>query len=350
MQVLAIQILFFRLSRKSWEISTRFRKLLNAEALQFSVFVSRRLSPDLEFKMIMKVPFTRLLPRNKGETLFSPFLVSTVVKLFICFAGSYSRLLMADITLLLYITGWAALYIFRNLPYDEYFKENNLPRFPYKADNVGNWFQRQVSSDGNETRTINMLNLSEKPRPPNSNYPLQNEAVFAPREEDMEDFTMLYHGTAHEFAKSIIDEINMSKSRVDADFSCGKGFYVTKNFESAKEKYGFKKFPKPAVLAFKIPNPVLESFRELSLDLMGEGKKDDWKEVTKNIRKESKKYNFIEGPEMKRELGGAKTYEQLPGTHQMCILKEEMAEAFDIHLHSVVFYNTSKSGRKRKKP
>ena len=163
---------------------------------------------------------------------------------------------------------------------------------------------------------------------------------------------VLYHGTDHESARQILLRgIELCAGRQKRDFSCGKGFYLTKSLEDALN-WAKSTTARPAVLSFVVtssPEDVLQKARKLSL----EGN-EQWRNLVSLFRNDNvtsamledldSKYDLIEGPMAivtTNETSGELVLEPKPSSYQMCLISDDFAEEFEKTLHSIVFFDLS---------
>ena len=159
----------------------------------------------------------------------------------------------------------------------------------------------------------------------------------------------LYHGTDHESARQILLRgIYLGAGRQKRDFSCGKGFYLTKGIEDAFN-WAKSTTAKPAILIFAADRHCFSNSRRLSLNER-EGK---WREIVSSFRTASrtattmeslKSYDLIEGPTARvttDETSGELVFEPKPSSYQMCLISDDFAEKFEKNLHSIFFFDIS---------
>ncbi|XP_020907067.1 uncharacterized protein LOC110245151 [Exaiptasia diaphana] len=167
-----------------------------------------------------------------------------------------------------------------------------------------------------------------------------------------------FHGTDSQSAFDISWRgIIVSSGSPKRDFSDGKGFYLTNNFEDAK-KWAFSITRKPAVLIFKIPKSCLETAKKLNLFKKSQ-KNPTWQEIVNanrsgilswKMRTTLEEYDYIEGPvsvatesnSVQDVDSGAPTMtlrKARPQSHQICIINEDFADAIDEYISNVVLYN-----------
>ena len=159
--------------------------------------------------------------------------------------------------------------------------------------------------------------------------------------------TVFFHGTDHQSAKNILSVrgIYLNAGRQKRDFSCGKGFYLSKNFDHALD-WANCTTAKPAILVFKANRHLLNSASKL--DLFGDEKR--WHEIvfafrsgrlTAKTRTTLRSYDLIEGPMATVRTNGSANeeliIEQKPSSYQMCLISSEFAEKFQQTLHCIIF-------------
>lgn len=138
--------------------------------------------------------------------------------------------------------------------------------------------------------------------------------------------------------------IDLEKGTKKGDFSNGRGFYLTDEFHTAFE-WADSRFhqSQAAVLVFRVDRSCLGEYQRNSMNLFGKDARDEWANVLRKCRsgiglgkKALRGINFIEGPMANISKANVRA---VSNSYQLCILKEEMAEAFDKCLHSVVFHS-----------
>ncbi|XP_020915668.1 uncharacterized protein LOC110253135 [Exaiptasia diaphana] len=223
--------------------------------------------------------------------------------------------------------------------------------FPYQEEKTGEWFELPQSQFQKVTRTgpINILNIRGTKPKKIENYPLINGTDFLKNLTE-NGYKILFHGTNHDSAKNIIengiclDKLNKQRAQ---DFSCGKGFYLTDQFdeETGAVTWAFRRMGRhQSVLIFKIPNHEFESYRGRSKNLIGKDKELKefvkmyrlGKEKNRDLQKNLKEVSFVEGPWVKLDRESVSI---IQGSYQICLHCDKMAECFDRHLHSVIFFN-----------
>ncbi|XP_020899197.1 uncharacterized protein LOC110237912 [Exaiptasia diaphana] len=228
-------------------------------------------------------------------------------------------------------------------------KLRSCARFPYQEENVGKWFTKEIPipHDPFHVRTINILNLTEK---------CPDADTFSKALKGGDVFRVLFHGTDQKSAQDIIENgVRLDKLHSETgpeDFSFGRGFYLTENLEREVRGALFWAFDSPscnakqAVLVFKIPNDVIDKYRANAKILSYHNQEELRSFVEKfrageTLQRELEKIlenvSYVEGPEVK--MLGKRIVDVLEGTHQICILSEELAKWFDRHLDSAVFVN-----------
>lgn len=243
------------------------------------------------------------------------------------------------------VIDWAVLYMQDLIRYS-LFPENAFGKFPYQESTVNSWF-KQARDQGDETcGEVHILNMMGKKLKQLEPFPLQGGKNF-PQEIEGEDHQLFYHGTDHKSVECILEEgIILEKGKKNSDFSHGKGFYLNNNFQEAVS-WAFRiRDKKRAVLIFKIPNNVLDGFREASINLLDD--EEEWQRITSHFRsaqpnkkflKEMRRISFIEGPIASVSVRGSmKIKGQIEGSYQMCIHSDDLADQFHLNLHSIVFF------------
>ncbi|XP_020899178.1 uncharacterized protein LOC110237894 [Exaiptasia diaphana] len=151
---------------------------------------------------------------------------------------------------------------------------------------------------------------------------------------------VLYHGTDMDSAYDILKGgIAVSMGSQKRDFSDGRGFYLTKNFEDAKN-WAFSTTQKPVVLVFCIPKTLLREAKKLSL--LGESERSRWEMIVNanrsgildwQMRQKLKEFECIEGPVSSVSDGIRRPK---PNSYQLCITKENFADVISKYLKRIV--------------
>ena len=237
----------------------------------------------------------------------------------------------------------------------------SYPRFPYQPKTVNKWFSVPAVGDG-RGRKINVINVDRDGKTGKC-YTTQNEYRNFPRSlEDLEDYEVFYHGTSHQSALGIMNNIDLVQGKLGRDFSSGDGFYLGKNFNEALEtNWARNRALNSAVLVYLVPRDELRNQEQLRSTNL-EHNIVDWKEMVRLFRTEqdsrksraqSKKdrssiktiktnYDFVEGPMASRKQNFTHP-EQIQGSYQLCVRSERCAALFDRSLHSVVFFEEVRS-------
>ena len=247
---------------------------------------------------------------------------------------------------------WAQLFV------EDEFKYNPLlssvtSSFPFNHSLINAWFELTSIPDENiesnvDVCQVQIMNL--KTGESNAyNKACTTLSASIPQENQN---VVLYHGTDHESARQILLRgIVLCAGRQKRDFSCGKGFYLTKSLEDALN-WAKSTTARPAVLSFVVtssPEDVLHKAGKLSL----EGN-EQWRNLVSLFRNDNvtsemledldSKYDLIEGPVATvttNETSGELLLEPKPSSYQMCLISDDMAEEFEKNLHSIVFFNLS---------
>ncbi|CAL1546353.1 unnamed protein product [Lymnaea stagnalis] len=177
---------------------------------------------------------------------------------------------------------WIMRYITNIIQYHPVF--TNVLRYMYSEDKIGEWFEQNIeitkSHEMRDTSTfkIKMINHDSSEK--------SQTAVDAFLEEIQaeENCEVLFHGTDHKSAKSILEEgILISQGKPCQDFSSNDGFYLSYSYEKARERSSIALPHNHAVLVFKIQKSFLEVDGKKRLDLSGD--KNKWEEIVTFCRK-----------------------------------------------------------------
>ena len=157
--------------------------------------------------------------------------------------------------------------------------------------------------------------------------------------------TVLYHGTDHLSAVNIFSRgIYLRAGRQNRDFSCGSGFYLTKDLNEAVN-WALSTTKKPAILVFQVNRKDLDGAKRLDLN----NDEDRWREIvtsfrlgrrTAKTRKSVSAYDLIEGPQATLRYDAAScelNWKLKSSSYQMCLNSDDFAETFKKSLHSICF-------------
>ena len=248
---------------------------------------------------------------------------------------------------------WALFPVLRLLGYAND-KLTECNQFPYKKDNINNWFVHEVTIAGERDKhRVTIMNVDESGKR-NKCYAIQNNFGNFPSDLEDGNFEVFFHGTNYAGAKSIIENgIAKVKGGRMRDFSSGDGFYLDTDLDRALE-WANDKSSSPAVLIWRVER---SEFRERyrSLDFrMERTAGPQFQTVVSNfrsgqpdtkLRKElDKNYDYIEGPwsagpwpDDGRVSKGRAT--PLDDTYQLCLKNDRCIQVFNTRkLHSAVFF------------
>lgn len=241
---------------------------------------------------------------------------------------------------------WAEIFIQDELKYNPLLSPRVL-QFPFQSKLRDSWFQ--LSCDESESNLnqcqVNIMNFVTKASHASADITSKLNG-FLPQDERS---TTLFHGTDHHSASDILSRgIDLCTGRQNRDFSCGSGFYLTKNMDEALN-WAQSTTAKPAILVFQVTQQHLDGAKILSLNT----DEERWGEVVSSFRsgrikaktRESlSSYDLIEGPQatVKRDAtSGELVLEKKPSSYQMCLISEDFSENFEKTLHSILFLDIS---------
>ncbi|XP_068757342.1 uncharacterized protein [Montipora capricornis] len=239
---------------------------------------------------------------------------------------------------------WAKIFIADEFKYNPLLSPSS-ERFPFKSSKTNEWFcldenEAKEKKFSYDISLVKIMNVETKEW-------LSKSAEENLLKDNDEDHIFLFHGTDHQSAKNILSVrgIYLNAGRHQRDFSHGKGFYLSKNFDDALN-WANCTTAKPAILTFKVNRRFLDSAQKL--DLFDDEKR--WNEIvsafrsgrrTAKTRKSLHSYDLIEGPMATvRRFESADeelVVEQKPSSYQMCLISSEFAERFQQTLHCVLF-------------
>ena len=232
------------------------------------------------------------------------------------------------------------------------FRQRITYGFPYQEEKTGEWIELpQRFPQVTRTGPINILNIRGTKPKKSEHYPLINGGDFISNLTE-DGYKILFHGTNHDSAKYIIENgiclDKLDKQRAQ-DFSCGKGFYLTDQFdeETGAVTWAFRRMNRQqSVLVFKIPNHEFERYRERSKSFINKDK--EAKEFVKryrlgnkkerDLRKNLKDVSFVEGPWVKLHKESVSRISIIVGSYQTCLHSDEIVECFNKHLVSAIFF------------
>lgn len=243
---------------------------------------------------------------------------------------------------------WAQLFV------EDEFKYNPLlspltPTFPFKCSLTNTWFDLTSIPDEERESNINfdcvrIINLQ-------SNECSNAQAKLSESLPQDDQNIVLYHGTDHESAHQILLRgIYLYAGRQRRDFSCGKGFYLTKTIDYAWN-WAKSLSARPAILSFVVSREYMENKpRKLNLN----EDEEKWKKMVSSFRNDrvttkmledlDQSYDLIEGPiatVTKSEASDELECKPKPSSYQLCLISDKFAEDFEKTLHSTIFFDNS---------
>lgn len=245
-----------------------------------------------------------------------------------------------------------------------FLKPISCGRFPYQEGNIGSWFEKEISKNqvDRSRPTIDILNCEKSPGS------VRGYRVVTERIKELEskkDHLILYHGTNHKSATNIIEcGIRLDKLRKEKrhDFSCGSGFYLTKNFFSAETStndgavnwafHCWTSSDNQAVLIFKVPKFEIEKYRKEAKIFTDEQDHEllefakmfrEWTprdhHLKRKLEGELETVAFVEGRCVKGSRN--KIDSSIKGSHQICLISEVLTEQINRYLDHAIFFNRS---------
>ena len=242
---------------------------------------------------------------------------------------------------------WARIFIQDEFHYNPLLS-SRVDKFPFESDLTNSWFQLPNTSYEESESSLDPCQVNIV------NFVTTESNALKDIRSKLDGFlsqrywaTVLYHGTDHHSAADILFRgIHLRAGRQNRDFSCGSGFYLTKNLDEAVN-WATSTTAKPAILVFQISHvESLDSAKRL--DLNNDEKK--CYEIVTSFRsgrrtaktwKNVSAYDLIEGPQATLRYDEA-TREPLwkpkPSSYQMCLISDDFAETFEKTLHSIFFF------------
>ena len=233
---------------------------------------------------------------------------------------------------------WPEIFVADEFKYNPLLSSDLVVKFPLKSS-----VRDQVSENETVPRIPNIINLVMKELDTSR---ITRASVLADERN-----VVLFHGTDHQSAADILERgIYLSTGRQKRDFSCGAGFYLTKNLDDALN-WAKSTTAKPAILMFQVNREYLDNARKLTLF----ENEEKWQEIVstfrsglgmgrimKSVNKES--FDLIEGPVAtvrRTETCNCLVLEPIPLSYQMCLISQDFAEKFEQNLHSILFLEIS---------
>ena len=245
---------------------------------------------------------------------------------------------------------WARIFIQDEFNYNPLLS-SRVDKFPFQSDLTNSWFQLpNTNYEQSESClypchvNINNLVTTES----NALKDIRSKLNGFLSQRDWA--TTLYHGTDHHSAVDILFRgIDLRAGRQNRDFSCGSGFYLTKNLDEAVN-WAASTATKPAILVFPVNHEEkLNSAKRLDLN----NDEDKWYEIVTSFRsgrrtaktwKSVSAYDLVEGPQVTMRYDEASRellWKPKPSSYQMCLISDDFAETFEKTLHSILFLEVS---------
>lgn len=240
---------------------------------------------------------------------------------------------------------WAEIFVRDELKYNPTWSALSV-NFPFQSNITNLWFQfpnmaNEDRKSQESPRHVNMMNCVTK-----ESRAYRDAHILFNGQSQGEQNVVLFHGTDHLSAADILVRgIDLCAGRQKRDFSCGSGFYLTRNLGDALD-WAKSTTAKPAILAFQVDSRLLDNSRKLNLF----EHEDRWREIVSSFRLGQRtaktrkslitSYDFIEGPVATLTTNGTSgelAFEPRHSSFQMCLISDEFAEAFQQTLHSAVF-------------
>ena len=244
---------------------------------------------------------------------------------------------------------WATIFIQDEFNYNLMLSPR-VGKFPFESDLTNSWFQLpNTSYEESESSLhpchVNVMNFVTT----ESNALKEIQSKLHGFLSQSDRVTVLYHGTDHHSAVDILFRgIHLSAGRQNRDFSCGSGFYLTKNLAEAVN-WAASTTAKPAILVFQVNQENLDCAKRLDLN----NKEERWYEIVTSFRsgrrtaetsKSVSAYDLIEGPQATMRYDGPcreLLWKPKPSSYQMCLISDDFAETFEKTLHSIFFLEVS---------
>ncbi|XP_029190138.1 uncharacterized protein LOC114957002 [Acropora millepora] len=245
---------------------------------------------------------------------------------------------------------WAEIFIRDEFNYNPLLS-SRVDKFPFQRDLTNSWFQLpntnyEESESNLDPSLVNINNLVTTESNVLKDIRSKLDGFLSQRDWA----TVLYHGTDHHSAANILFRgIHLRAGRQNRDFSCGSGFYLTKNLDEAVY-WATSTTTKPAILVFQVSHVEnLDSAKRLNLN----NNEARWYEIVTSFRsgrrtaptwKSVSVYDLIEGPQATMRYDEASRevfWKPKPSSYQMCLISEDFAETFEKNLHSIFFLEIS---------
>ena len=244
---------------------------------------------------------------------------------------------------------WAEIFVQDEFKYNPLLS-SRIHKFPFEGDLTNSWFQLPPNADVEESENdpdlcqVNIMNFVAT----ESNALKDIYSKLDGFLSQSDGATVLYHGTDHRSAVNILFRgIYLRAGRQNRDFSCGSGFYLTKNLDEAVN-WALSTTENPAILVFQVNRKDLDSAKRLDLN----NDEDRWREIvtsfrsgrrTADTRKSVSAYDLIEGPQATMsydEASGELLWKHKSSSYQMCLISNDFAKTFKKSLHSIFFWGT----------
>ena len=243
---------------------------------------------------------------------------------------------------------WAEIFIQDEFNYNPLLSPL-VGKFPFQSDLTNSWFQLPKTNSENSESSLDPCHVNIMNLVTTESNALKD--IHSKLDGFLSDWaTVLYHGTDHQSAVDILFRgIHLSAGRQNRDFSCGPGFYLTKNLDEAVN-WAASTTAKPAILIFHDVNlENLDGPKKLDLS----NNQERWCEIvasfrsgrkTAETRKSLSAYDLVEGPQATMRFDEAShelLWKQKPSSYQMCLISDDFAEIFEKTLHSILLLEVS---------
>ena len=242
---------------------------------------------------------------------------------------------------------WAEIFVEDEFKYSVLLSQQT-DKFPFQSDLVNMWFLQLSEIDSKQRIHVEIMNLLTKEFEMSANTAC-SKLLDQERKLEQEQHVVLFHGTDHESAKDILVRgIDLKAGRQRRDFSCGFGFYLTKNCCDAVN-WARSITSKPAILMFHVKRHCLGNKSQIFLET-NDDDMSKWHEIVSSFRSDkltadiqnlSREFDSIEGPASiitGRTDKGELTIQPKPSSHQICLFSDDLADKFHKSLHSILFF------------
>ena len=161
---------------------------------------------------------------------------------------------------------WAGIFIKDEFKYNPMLSPL-VVKFPFQSNLTKTWFQLPSVTDEECENNVDLCHVNIM------NLMTTDSHASRDTHSSLNDFVLqdeqnivLFHGTDHQSAADILFRgIHLCAGRKKRDFSCGSGFYLTKDLDDALN-WAKSTTRKPAILVFQVDREYFDDARKLNLN------------------------------------------------------------------------------------